>query len=315
MNTSASNRLELIEKSKFANDNSTEIRTQLKALVDSGEIKLREISRFTTFEPSTISQALNNKYEGDVEKLDDALRRFYRNYVAKFAIIQTRVVVDIHETMQLAWKRREIALIRGPFGRGKSKAAHRFCALNDYAAFLELTSSTSSVSILHRIAEALGVEGQMSGSQDDKLHAIIRSLQRKPRLLIVDEADELKPRTLAILRDIHGEKTERCGIVLIATNRFDKLLQRPELGYLRRRITIKREVGEVTADEAKKIIDMWAPDLERDDYKKAYSYSVSHFGVASLVNLMMRAYDEMQMRNKKKIDSDCLDEAYSWIVD
>ena len=215
MTASASNRLELIEKSKFANDNSTEIRTQLKALVDSGEIKLREISRFTTFEPSTISQALNNKYEGDVEKLDDALRRFYRNYVAKFAIIQTRVVVDIHETMQLAWKRREIALIRGPFGRGKSKAAHRFCALNDYAAFLELTSSTSSVSILHRIAEALGVEGQMSGSQDDKLHAIIRSLQRKPRLLIVDEADELKPRTLAILRDIHGEKTERCGMVLV----------------------------------------------------------------------------------------------------
>jgi len=33
------------------------------------------------------------------------------------------------------------------------------------------------------------------------------------------------------------------------------------------------------------------------------------------VNLMIRAYDEMQMRNKKKIDSDCLDEAYSWIVD
>ena len=58
---------------------------------------------------------------------------------------------------------------------------------------------------------------------------------------------------------------------------------------------------------------MWNPDIDREDYEKAYKYSVTHFGVASLVNIMMRAYDEMQMRNKKKIDTDCLDAAYSWI--
>lgn len=309
-------RLSLIEQSQY-NESLDEIKQTLRGLLESQEITLRLISKFTGFASPTISQALNDTYEGDREKLDDALSRFYRNWIASNAIIETSVVKEIHATMMLAWKRKEICRITGHFGCGKSKASARFVALNsEFSAYVELTSTTTPASLLRRIADALNIESQMQGSQDDRLFAVIRSLQRKPRQLVIDEADNLKPRTLAILKDIHGgESSERCSIVLIGTERLKKVLQDPLLGYLRRRIRIQREVGDVSFDEAKKIADLWPHRLDRDELKEAWSWCLKRFGVASLVALMARAYDEMQLRDKKKVDSECLSAGYGWLAD
>jgi DNA transposition AAA+ family ATPase len=310
------NRLALVEQSQYT-EGITEIKSTLRKLMESGEITLRPIQKFTGFSTGTISAALADKYEGDAAKIDDALARFYRNWIATNAIVETKVVKEIHATMMLSWKRKEICRITGHFGCGKSKASARFVALNsEFAAYVELTSTTTPASLLNRIADALNIESQMSGSQDDRLFAIIRNLQRKPRQLVIDEADNLKPRTLAILKDIHGgEASERCSIVLIGTERLKKVLQDPLLGYLRRRIRIQREVGDIEFDEAKKIADLWPHKLDRDELKEAWSWSLKKFGVATLVALMARAYDEMQMRDKRKIDSDCLSAGYGWLTD
>ena len=310
-------KLALIEQATFTTEKPAEIRTRLKGLMESGEITLRVIAKFTSYSAPTISQALDGTYEGDVEKVEDGLARFYRNWVATHAIIETSVVREIHATMLLGWRRKELVLITGKYGSGKSKAASRFVALNpEFAAYTELTSTTSPGSFLHRIAEALNIESQMVGSQDDKLFSVIRALQRKPRLLVVDEADNLKIKVLALLKDIHGgEASERCAIVLIGTERLKKILQDPMLGYLRRRIRIKREVGDISFDEARKVADMWPNSLDRDELKQAWEWSKRRFGIASLVALMARSWDAMQMNNKKRIDSDSLEEGFSWLLD
>ncbi len=308
-------KLSLIGNAKFATEKPDEIRAQLKSLLDAGEIRLRDIEKITSYKGPTISQHLSGTYEGDREKLDDALRRFYRSWVAKHAIVQTRVVEEIHAIMLLAWKRKEIALIRGKFGRGKSKAASRFAALHDYVVFVELSGITSPTELLHRVADSLNIQSGMTGTRSDKLAAIVRSLQRNPKLIVIDEADELRPRTLALLRDIHGERTERCAIVLIATERFDNILKDPELGYLRRRITIKRDIGELALDEARAICRMWPTSISNDSIKEAFSWSSRHFGVASLVNIMLRAYDVMQLKGEKEIDDECMDAAYAYLMD
>lgn len=312
-----SNKLALIEQAQFNTDKPQEVRSRLKGLMEAGEISLRAISKFTGYSSPTISQALDGTYTGDVEKLEDGLARYYRSWLASNAIVETNVVKEIHATMTLAWKRKEMAELTGHYGVGKSKAVSRFVALNsDYAAYVELTSTTSPTSLLHRIAEALNIEAQMIGSQDDKLFAIIRALQRKPRLLVIDEADNLKARTLAILKDVHGgEASERCAVVLVGTERLKKVLQDPILGYLRRRIRIKREVKDISFQEACKIVDLWPHKLDKDEMKEAWNWSLKHFGVASLVAVMARAYDEMQMNDKKRIDSECLEGAYGWLID
>jgi len=315
--TTTATRLDLVERAKFSTDKPDQIRNTIKGLLENGEIKLREIAKFTSFAAPTISQVISGTYEGDMEKLDDALARFYRSYIAKYAIVETSVVKEIHATMLLCWKRKEIGQIVGHFGCGKSKAVGRFVALNsEYAVYVELMSTTSATSLLHRIGDALNIESVMVGSKDDKLFAVIRSLQRRPRLLVVDEADNLSVKTLAILKDIHGdEAAERCAIVLIGTEKLNRVLQDPLLGYLRRRIRIKRTVGDISFEEAKKICEMWPNSLDRDEIKDAWNWSLKHFGVASLVALMARSYDEQQLRGKRKIDSECLEGGFSWLMD
>lgn len=307
------NPLSLIEKSSFTSDSPAEAIKFLRTGVENGKIKLREIENFTEFSSSVISQTLNEKYEGDIDKITDALVRFYQNWMAKKFVVKTQAVEEIYATMMLAWKRKAIAWIRGDFGKGKTKSAHSFCGEYDFAKFIHLNSATNTVSILHRIAESIGLNS-LSGSKEDKLQAVIRHLKRNPLMLVVDEADELNPRTLATLRDIHGDG-EYCAIILIITHRFDKLIQRPELGYLRSRITIKREIRDTTLNEAKKIIDFWNHKLKHEDIKNAYSWAMKNYSLRSLVALMNRAYDVAQMNKQKIIDSDCLEEAYSWILD
>lgn len=308
------NKFDLITQAKFGADKANVVRARIKLLLDSGEIRLKDIQRVTSYGAPTISQHLSGTYEGDTEKLDDALVRFYRSWIAKNAIVQTKVVDEIHTVLNLSWIRKEIGLVRGKFGRGKTKAASSFVAKNEFGVLVTLSGVTSPTELLHAVADAIG-NVPMTGSRSDKLQAIIRSLQRNPRLIIIDEADELRPKTLALLRDIHGEGTERCGIVLIATERLNKILQNPELGYLRRRITIKRDIDEIDFPEAKKIADMWPHDLDTDDLKQAWAWSLKHFGTASLVNLMMRSYDVMQARRGKEIASDDMEEAYTFLID
>ena len=309
-----SNKLSLIEQSQY-NESIEEIKQTLRGLVDANEITLRDISKIAGFAPPTISQALNNKYEGDRDRLDEALARYYRSWIVSNAIVDNSVTKKIHATMMLAWKRKEICTIIAPYGRGKSKSSARFVALNsDFAVYVELTSTTRPASLLRRVAEALNIEGQMQGSVDDRLSTIIRALQRTPRQLVIDEADELDPKTLAILRYIHGgEMNERCSIVLIGTDKLEKLLRDPLLGYVRRRIRMQCKIGDISFDEAKKIADLWPHKLDRDELKEAWAWSLHRFGIATMVGLMVRAYDEMQGFEKKKIDSECLAIAYGWL--
>lgn len=315
MAATALNKMSLVEQSQIS-DNNEEIKSTLRGLLEAKELTLRDISKFTGFASPTISQVFSGQYEGDIAKLEDALARFYRNWVASNLIVETSVVKQIHGTMGLAWKRKLICRITGHFGCGKSKASARYVALNsDVSCYVELPSTTSPQSLLHRIAEALNIENAMQGSKDDKLSAIVRALQRKPRQLVIDEADNLKAATLAILKDIHGgEEAGRCSIVLIGTSRLKKLLQDPVLGYLRRRITLQCEVGDISFDECKHIADFWPHKLDREALKEAWGKALKKYGVATLVAIMARAFDMAQYHNKKYIDESCLEEAYDMVT-
>jgi DNA transposition AAA+ family ATPase len=306
-------KLELIEKLNITVDQSPEdVKVQIQTLLERGEMRLKDIERATGYKSTAISLHLKGKYEGD---MDDALVRFYRSWVAKWTIVRTKVVEEIQVVMELTWKRREIGMIVARFGRGKTKAAQLYCAVHpDYSRFIELSGASSPAELINKIAEALDISDLLQGSISNKLQAIIRALERKPKLIVVDEADELKPKSLKLIRDIHGDNQERCAIVLIATDRLLKLLQNNELGYLRRSITIKRRVEDIDFDEAKEIADRYPHDLDKGELKQAWDWSKKKDGIASLVNLMRRGYDLMLMRDLKEIDSDTLKEAYSWLI-
>jgi DNA transposition AAA+ family ATPase len=307
-------KLEMIQNANFMTDSASEVREKLNKLLQAGEIRLRDIEQVTGYKAPTISQHLNGVYEGDTERLDDGIVRFYRQWIAKHTIVNTSVVQQIHGIMELAWKRRRIARINGQFGRGKSKAANRYAAQNpDYTVVVELSGVSTPRELLDRIGEALHIESQMVGSRNERLQAIIRALQRKPRLLVIDEADELRPAALKLLRDIHGDDQARCALVLIGTDRLDTLLRNPELGYMRRRIRMKLDVGDISFKEAKQVASMWPHSLDEGELKKIWEWCTRDFGIDSLVKIMDLAYDMMLVKSLKKIDTDCIESAHGYL--
>ncbi len=292
-----------------------ELKKQIAALIEDGKIKLKDIERATSFKTSTISQVLHDKYEGDQAKPLDAIIRWYRYWIARHTIVRTSVVEEIQAVLEMVWRAHEIGVIVSPFGKGKSDASILYAAEHpDYARFVELTGASSPMELIAKIAEALGITEIMTGTASNRLHAIIRSLQRDPKLLIIDEADELKPKSLKLLRDIHGDNQERCGIILIANEKLFRLLQNPDLGYFASRIAIKRRIDDITFAEAKMIVDRFAHSLDNGEIKQAWEWSKRHNNIRSLVNLFKMATRIADMKDLDEIDSDCLKEAYGWLI-
>ena len=285
---------------------------KIKEALDKGDFTQKEIERFTSFSATTISQVLNDKYEGDREKVTNALVRFWKNWVAKHSIIQTNAAALIQNRMALCWTRKLVGLFSGDNGRGKSTAAQAYCAAHpDETAYLVLDQTTHMIDALNSLAAALGIESQMNGPASFRKAAIIRALQRKPRLIVIDEADEIKPRLLSALRTIYGDNDGRCGIVLIGTLQLDRTIK--QIRYMDTRVSVRVAVPEMDDGDAIKLINEYQHNLERGEMRElvkwANIYSRTRGGIRALRFLMNNAQDIAQDDGKDEITHQHIDEA------
>ena len=285
---------------------------KIKEALERGDFTQKDIERFTSFSSSTISQVLNDKYEGEIQSKLNALVRFWKNWVAKHSIIQTNAAALIQNRMELCLKRKLVGLFHGDNGRGKSTAAQAFCAAHpDETAYLVLDQTTHTIEALNTIAGALGIEGQMAGTSSFRKAAIIRALQRKPRLIVVDEADEIKPRLLSTLRTIYGDNDGRCGIVLIGTSQLERTLK--QIRYMDTRISLRVSVPEMDDADGIKLINEYDHELERGEMKElvtwANVYSRTRGGIRALRNLMNLAQDIAQSKDEQEITLKHVEEA------
>ncbi|BAU67098.1 TniB family protein [Stanieria sp. NIES-3757] len=72
-------------------------------------------------------------------------------------------------------------------------------------------------------------------------------------MLIIDEADRLKPETFAEVRDI-SDKLE-ISVVLVGTDRLDAVVKRDEQVY--NRFRANRRFGKLAGEEFKKTVAIW----------------------------------------------------------
>ena len=69
-------KLNLVENLRVTGDDPQAIRKKVAELVSTGELKLKDIEKATSFGKSTISQALSGKYQADDASILDAIARF-----------------------------------------------------------------------------------------------------------------------------------------------------------------------------------------------------------------------------------------------
>lgn len=80
-------------------------------------------------------------------------------------------------------------------------------------------------------------------------------------MIIIDEADRLKPKTFAEVRDIFDLKD--IAVVLVGTDRLDAVIKRDEQVYNRFRFRACHRFGKLTGDEFGQTVDIWERQVLR----------------------------------------------------
>lgn len=301
-----------LDEVQFIREKPKEVIEKLKSMLASGEIKQRDIVDYSEYSPGVISSFFKGNYSGDVEAIQDVMLRYYRKWVVEKKISKNSFLNKMENYLTLAYRKKLMGKITAPFGAGKSVATAHFAATNpDTSAYVELRSTTSRATLTNAIGDAIGI--QLSGSIDDRLARLIREVTRSAKLFIIDESDNLNPRTLAVLKDIYGNKSaQRCGIVLVGTEKLDEIMKSPQLGYLRSRISFDVRLETIDFDEAHEIADLYQHDLTKKELQEAWLWaSQNHGGLRGFTNLLELADIFAEGKKEKIITSDSLLSAYA----
>ncbi|WKW21669.1 AAA family ATPase [Campylobacter fetus] len=157
---------------------------------------------------------------------------------------------------------REIALIYGAAGTGKTTILKEYVKANPNAVFIEATPHTSAKSLLDDLAEALKISIPLS--LNGKLKAVAKHLSGCERILLIDEAEHLPLKALEDLRRIHD--FSRTPLVLVGTEiLLQNLMGRnKELRQLYSRIGSKWIMKGLSKEECKEYFSSPKPSSKGD---------------------------------------------------
>lgn len=160
------------------------------------------------------------KYASKVENL---LKNYIDNYIIKNDdlindgnFIVTKDVKSINAVIGWAVKDRDMAVISGGAGTGKTTAIKEFVKNHPEAILIEATINTSTKSLFKILASELGLNPK--GSNDELIRECAITLSKLEKIIIIDEAEHLPYRALESLRRLYD--FSKTTLVLVGTNRL-----------------------------------------------------------------------------------------------
>jgi len=263
-----------------------------------------------------ISAYKQGNYTGDIEKLEKQIVRWLadeerRNKRLTIPILQLNIVDNVRTAINEAVDNRNISVIVGDAGSGKTEAVRYYAAYSNAAVVVEVGPITSQRSLIREIAKQLNIA--VSGPPDKMIEIISDELRGAGKVLVVDEADRLDYIKLDMLRRISD--SAMCGLVLVGITKFGSQLlnQTADFDQIVSRVGIFLNVNEYrneenTKGDLKMILD--AIKIEYDEvvfdelYKKCKS-------IRKLCNTLVTSYEDMKRNNEKKLTLDAVNNALS----
>ena len=216
-------------------------RERLEAYRQKANVGLREISAKLGCSASTLSRYINGVMEGDVVGLEacveDFLRQEQRKQVFNMAPFESYATQVAHATFEQIRKTRDVGLVCGPAGVGKSVAVAMYQRDNPTAVAIEVPvwrgSEHGVARMIFENVETRGWKGRESVSV-----FLARRFAGSGRLILVDNAHRLRRGGLQWLFDFH-DATE-CPIGLVGNPEVLDTIRAND--QMHSRIGIKREL-------------------------------------------------------------------------
>lgn len=140
----------------------------------------------------------------------------------------------------------KIGLVTSVSGTGKTRAAEEYVAQNPGSILVKCHPNFPAGAVLGEIARQAGIE--VRGSVHVVLSAIWEKLAGSGKVIILNEAEHLKPGVLDVVRSIWDEA--QVGIVYIGIPRLAGLLRslKGDYTYIWNRVSIKLEINRSKGD-------------------------------------------------------------------
>lgn len=141
------------------------------------------------------------------------------------AFYGTKVALDIFGLCEQCFAQRDMGVIVGESGIGKTTALKKYAATNPAAIYIRANPNLTQKALLRKIGKALELNFDYE-SIDGMMDKLIEKFSEEPVILLIDEAEYLISNTsqspmrkLEMLRTLYDE-TESFGLVLCGMPRF-----------------------------------------------------------------------------------------------
>ena len=238
-------------------------------------------------------------YNGNITNLEEKIRSWlkreaHRKEQVNIPVVETMTFKQIKRAIEIAHEDKDIAVIIGDAGTGKTTALRQYKKENPTACLIEVDPTYTKRVLISEIAHAVGVEAKGITSQIVK--RIIETLNERDTVLIIDEADYLTDACLELVRRIINDKGST-GVILVGLPRLEYKLRnlRNDHEQLTSRVGVMFKVSHMKSDDAGKILKNVWPEIT--DSVTASFLSIANESVRTLTKLIGRVHRVMLLNN------------------
>ncbi|EPO5263840.1 AAA family ATPase [Providencia rettgeri] len=224
---------------------------------------------------AVINQFLQNKYNGDVNAVEEKVRQFIsreqerdKSRRIKPVYVDTLMARKGRDVIRMAHMDSDINVIYGDAGMGKTMIIRQYAKENLNAVLIEADPGYTARVVLEELCNKLGLSKR--GNMHELSESIIQTLRDSGRIILVDEAENLPYRALETLRRIHDKSG--VGIVLAGMPRLILNLKgkRGEYKQLYSRVGFALRMGEsLPEDDITNMITTMLPEASEPEVLSA----------------------------------------------
>lgn len=292
-----------------------ELQERIKLLLNAKKIDLATISRGIGKSPTTLSLYMQSKYNGNVEALENDLKKYFDFFTIKetaenkiLRFVETSIVKKIFNAANMCQMRGKMGVCYGTPGIGKTTAVLEYQKLGTGVIVVDPIEKTSTRAVLQEIADQLKLNYYQNITLDEFTSNVIKKLEKNKYLLIIDEAENLKVDIFKILRKIHDKTKNSCGILFVGTNELFELLKKVKYGfpYITSRIGYLEKLNALKMDDIEKLVIQYYPTVEK---KLIITIAKTcNYNARAIQNLLDLCF-EITSKNNIELDVDVIDSA------
>lgn len=187
------------------------MRGKLLAYIQQEKKSQAQVSKELGISKSALSMFLNSSYSGDNDEIASRVEQYLDMGTARQALAREPDICltmgntkKILEMVHITHVARDILLLYGPAGCGKTTALKHYSENTNGAIYVEADVTTNSPrSILSLLMEAMG--DTSTAATAAMMRQLVAKLKDTGRLIIIDEAQHLTPKSFDCLRALNDK--------------------------------------------------------------------------------------------------------------